>query len=180
MPLSKSLSKINKNMKNRKKATGKAITIHPNGRKFKQINRATLREAKIQERKREFTERRSNELARIKFMQDLINTLDDFKENTTFTTLEIAQFIQLFINRDDDEINEFKAKRRANRPPHNKQVLLENKKKLEMEEFTKGFQIPDLTLEENVKFLRNWNGSFGAMSTLKLIRVNAEGDIVVN
>lgn len=180
MPLSKSLSKIHKNLSKRKKATGKAITVHPNGRKFKQINRATLREAKIQERKREFTERRSNELSRIKFMQDLINTLDEYKDYTKFDTPEIAQFIQLFINRDDEEIDEMKAKRKPNRPPHNKQVLLESKKKLEMEEFHKGFQVPDLTLEENVKFLRNWNGSFGAMSTLKLIRVNSKGEIVLN
>lgn len=180
MPLSKSLSKIHKNLRNRKKATGKAVTIHPNGRKFKQINRATLREAKIQERKREFTERRSNELSRVKFIQDLINTLDEYKDYARFEPVEIAHFIELFINRDDDEINEYKEKRRANRPPHNKQVLLENKKKLELEEFNKGFQIPDLTMEENVKFLRNWNGSFGAMSTLKLIRVNSKGEIVIN
>lgn len=180
MPLSKSLSKIHKNLRNKKKATGKDVTIHPNGRKFKQINRATLREAKLQSKKREFTERRSNELSRIKFIQDLINTLDEYKNCTKFEPNEIANFIQLFINRDDEEIEEFKSKRRPNRPPHNKQLLLENKKKLEMEEFEKGFQVPDLTLEENVKFLRNWNGSFGAMSTLKLIRVNIKGEIVIN
>ncbi|CAL9737336.1 hypothetical protein MOSE0_L08988 [Monosporozyma servazzii] len=180
MPVSKSLSKIHKNLSKKKRATGKTVTLHPNGRKFKQINRATLREAKVIERKRVFTERKSGELSRIKFMQDLINTLDQYKDHTKFNTSEIAEFIQLFINRDDEEIDDFKAKRKPNRPPHGKQLLLENKRQSEMEEFQKGFQIPDLTLEDNVKFLRKWNGSFGAMSTLKLMRVNSKGETVIN
>lgn len=177
MPLSKSVSKIHKNIRTKQNATKKKVMIHPNGRKFKQLNRATLREAKIEQKKREFNERRSNELARVKFLQDVINS-DSFKAQPFFSNLEMITFIQSFVDRDDEEIEQLKAKRKSNRPTSNRQMLLENKKALEMEEFRKGFQTPDLTIGDNVTFLRNWNGSFGSMSTLKLIRMDINGNIV--
>ncbi|CCF55830.1 hypothetical protein KAFR_0A03950 [Kazachstania africana CBS 2517] len=174
MPVSKSLSKIKKNLKSK----GKKPTLHPDGRKFKQLTRATLRDEKISARKRAHNERRSNELARVKFVQDVINS-ESFRDRATFDFDTIVIFIRQFIERDDDELNELIEERRANRPPSNKQLILQSKKNLELEEFAKGFLVPDLTTEQNVTFLRNWNGDFGSMSTLKLIRVNSDGKQVV-
>ncbi|CCH59215.1 hypothetical protein TBLA_0B03760 [Henningerozyma blattae CBS 6284] len=171
MPVSKSLAKIKKNLKS---GTKKA-TIHPKGRKFQQLTRATLRDEKIAAKKKAHNERKSNELARVKFIQDIINS-DSFKEQMTFSLKELSIFIQQFIDRDDDELNELKKKRRSNRPPTNRQLLLDHKKSLEMEEFKKGFLCPDLLDEKNVEFLRGWNLSFGGMSTLKLIRVDSQGN----
>lgn len=174
MPLSKSLSKIQKNLK----SGGKKVTVHPNGRKFKQLARGTLRENKIAAKKRAHNERRSNELSRIKFIQDVINT-DSFKDRETFDHKEVAVFIQQFISRDDPELESLKKKRRPDRPPSNRQLILQQKRDSEFQEFEKGFLCPDLTDEKNVKFLRNWNQSFGLMSTLKLVRINSHGDQVV-
>lgn len=174
MPLSKSLSKIQKNFK----SGGKKPMVHPRGRKFQQLNRGTLRENKIAAKKKAYNERRSNELARVKFIQDVIN-LDSFKDQRTFDHRESAVFIQQFISRDDPELEEFKKKRRDNRPPSNKQLILQQKRDSEKEEFEKGFLCPDLTDEKNVKFLRNWNQSFGMMSTLKMVRINTDGEQVV-
>lgn len=174
MPLSKSLSKIQKNLK----SGGKKTTVHPRGRKFQQLARGTLRESKIAAKKKAHNERRSNELARIKYIQDVINT-ESFKNKNTFDHQETAVFIQQFISRDDEELEELKKKRRSNRPPSNRQLILQQKRDLELQEFDKGFLCPDLTDEKNVKFLRNWNQSFGLMSTLKLVRINSKGQQVI-
>lgn len=173
MPVSKSLSKIQKGL------TGgnKKHTVHPRGRKFHKLTRATLRENKIAAKKRAHNERRSNELARIQYIQDVINT-ETFKNQESFTHEETAVFIQQFISRDDQELEELNKKRRANRPPANKQLLLQQKRDLEMEEFRSGFLCPDLTDQKNVIFLRNWNHTFGSLSTLKLIRINDKGEQV--
>lgn len=159
------------------KGNGKKM-VHPKGRRFQQLNRATLREQKIEERKRAHNEKRSNELARVKFIQDVINS-DSFKDQKSFTLKEASVFIEQFINRDDAELEQFRKRQRSNRPTPNKQRLLEEKKKLEMEEFQKGFLCPDLSDEQSVVFLRNWNGSFGALRTFKLIRVDKNGNQVV-
>ncbi|AMD21152.1 HEL128Wp [Eremothecium sinecaudum] len=172
MPVSKSLTKIQQNMK------GKKHTVHPKGRKFQQLNKATLRDDKIQAKKRAHNEKKSNELSRIKFIQDVINT-GELKERTVFTYIDTATIISQFIARDDEELEMLKSKRRPNRPPTNRQQLLEEKKKTELREFTTGFLCPDLTKEDNVFFLRHWNGSFGALSTLLLIRVNDKGEKVI-
>lgn len=171
MAVSKSLAKIQKKLK----SGAKKPTIHPKGRKIQQLARATLRENKIAAKKKAFNDRKSSELARIKFIQDVINS-DSFKEKETFTFEETAIFIEQFINRDDEELNELVKKRRSNRPPSTRQVQLEQKKATEMEEFKKGFVCPDLTDIENVKFLRRWNQTFGSMSTLNLIRVDDKGE----
>ncbi|CCD24923.1 Tma16p NDAI_0E01070 [Naumovozyma dairenensis CBS 421] len=173
MPVSKSLSKIKKNMN----ANGKKPTVHPKGRKFHQLNRATLREGKIASKKKAHNERKSNELSRVKFIQDVIN-MDEFKDIRAFSNDQTIIFIEQFISRDDAELDDLKKKRRANRPPTNKQLILQGKRDLEMEEFKKGFLCPDLNDEKNVEFLRKWNHSFGSMSTLKLIRINSKGERV--
>ncbi|EDO17137.1 hypothetical protein Kpol_1072p7 [Vanderwaltozyma polyspora DSM 70294] len=175
MPVSKSLSKIQKRLKTGSKQT----TVHPKGRKFQQLNKATIRESKIAAKKKAYNEKRSNELARVKFIQDVIN-LESFKEQNTFSHEETAVFIQQFIARDDDELDELKKKRRANRPPTSKQQLLEQKKKLELEEFEKGFFCPDLTDEKTVSFLREWNQTFGGVNSIKFIRVTDKGTQVLN
>ncbi|KAL3232678.1 Translation machinery-associated protein 16 [Nakaseomyces bracarensis] len=173
MPLSKSMSKIQKNMK----GSGKKM-VHPKGRRFQQLTRATLREQKVEEKKRAHNEKRSNELARVKFIQDVINS-ESFKFQKSFSLDETAVFIEQFVNRDDAELEVFRKKQRSNRPTPNRQLLLEQKKKLELEEFEKGFLCPDLSDEQSVVFLRNWNGSFGALRSFKMIRVNREGKQVV-
>lgn len=174
MPLSKSLSKITKNFK----SGGKKPTVHPRGRKFQQLNRGTLRESKIAAKKKAHNERRSKELARVKFIQDVINA-ESFKDKMTFDHHEAAVFIQQFICRDDEELEEMQKKKKDNRPTSNKQLILQQKRDSEMQEFEKGFLCPDLTDEKNVKFLRNWNQSFGLMSTLKLVRINTDGVQVI-
>lgn len=173
MPVTKSLTKIQKKLRN----SGKAH-IHPNGRKFKQLTRATIRENNITTKKQEFQKRKSTELARVQYLQQVANS-ESFKDKTTFTLEEIAVFLQEFIQREYEELDELKKNRRPNRPPSNRQLLLQQKYDREMEEFKKGFLCPDLTDGHNVTTLRNWNGTLGSLNALKTIRVNIEGKQVV-
>ncbi|CUS20377.1 LAQU0S01e05248g1_1 [Lachancea quebecensis] len=174
MPLSKSLSKIQKN----NKAQGKNLTVHPKGRKFQKLTAATLREDKIAAKKKAHNDRKSNELSRIKFIQDVINS-ESFENKSVFSLSETVVFIQEFISRDDDELEDLKKKRRANRPPSNRQVVLQQRRDYEMKELASGFLVPDLGDADNVEFLRKWNQTFGSLNTMKLIRVNAKAEQVV-
>ncbi|CDF91071.1 probable TMA16-Protein putative involved in cytoplasmic ribosome function [Zygosaccharomyces bailii ISA1307] len=173
MPATKSLSKLQKNLR----SSGKSH-VHPNGRKYQQLARATLRENSLAAKKREHQKRKSYELARVKYIQDLINS-EPLKDKKIFSYEELSSFLQDFIQRDNEELEELKKNRRKNRPPSNRQLLLQQKLDREMEEFEKGFLAPDLTHEKNVTTLRNWNGSFGSINSLKTVRVNNKGEQVI-
>ncbi|SCU95813.1 LAMI_0F03906g1_1 [Lachancea mirantina] len=174
MPVSKSLAKVQKNLKAGKKGT----RVHPKGRKLQQLATSTLREQTIAAKKKAYNDRRSYELARFKFIQEVINS-SSFEERKSFSLEEITVFVKEFVGRDDEELEILKAKRRANRPPSNRQVLLQQRRDAESEELKSGFLAPDLMDPENVTFLRKWNLSFGSMSTLKLLRVNDMAERVI-
>lgn len=59
MPLAHNLSKVTKNL-SKSKSSG---SMHIKGRKFKQLNRATLRDKKITTKKLKSLEQKENELA---------------------------------------------------------------------------------------------------------------------
>ncbi|SCV02515.1 LAME_0H02256g1_1 [Lachancea meyersii CBS 8951] len=172
MPVSKSLTKLQKNQK------GKSVAVHPKGRKFQKLATATLREDKISAKKRSHNERRTHELGRVKFLQDVVK-MDSFQSRETFTLEETVLFAKQYIGRDDDELEELKQKRRSNRPPSNRQVALQQKRDTEMKELESGFLVPDLTDADNVAFLRRWNHSFGSMNHLQQIRVNDKAERVI-
>lgn len=173
MPVTKSLGKLQKNLRSKGKSH-----VHPNSRKYQQLARATIRENNIAAKKQEFQKRKSYELARVKYLQEVTNS-ESFKDRSTFSLEETSIFLQEFIQRDNEELEELKKNRRSNRPPSNRQLLLQQKYEKEIEEFKKGFLCPDLTDKYNVITLRNWNGTFGALNALKTIRVNNEGRQVI-
>jgi translation machinery-associated protein 16 len=71
MPVVHSLSKVQKNIQKSKGA------MHPKGRKFKQLNRATLRENKINRRKVDHVERKEHEMQRVLFFKEAVNSRPD-------------------------------------------------------------------------------------------------------
>lgn len=58
-------------------------------------------------------------------------------------------------------------------------MLLQQRRDQELKEFKAGFLCPDLSDAKNMEFLRNWNGTFGLLNTLRLIRINDKGEQVV-
>lgn len=162
MPIAHSLNKVQKTIQKSKGA------MHPKGRKFKQLNRATLREQKINEKKVKHIEKKDFEFMRIKFLQEAINNRD---EQETFTLEEIKLFIEAFLSRNDEELEQLKAERRKGRPPTNRQVALENMTKGEQQEYDSGYLIPDLTDAKTVERLRNWNGTTGGTNIFKYVHI---------
>lgn len=162
MPVVHSLSKVQKTIQKSKGA------MHPKRRKFKQLNRATLRESKINKKKVEHLERKENEMQRVLFFQEAVNSRP---EQMFFPLEEVKLIIETFLSRDDEEIEELQSKRKKNRPPTNRQLLLENKRKLEASEYASGYLIPNINDEKSLKFLRGWNGTSGGVNQVKYIRI---------
>lgn len=183
MPLAHNLNKVTKNIS---KSTG---SLHIKGRKFKQLNRATLRDKKLQQRKSQSLERKSNELS-IVFLSLLQekNTANDggdedeeegenfkeFSNKKQFTLDEMKQIIEKFIHQNDDELQRLQSERRKGRPPTNRQTILEEKLKYDLEIYKTGFKIPDLTDQLTVERIKEWNGTTGATTTMKFIRVSKD------
>ncbi|KAH3678434.1 hypothetical protein WICMUC_001451 [Wickerhamomyces mucosus] len=163
MPIQHSLAKVTKSIQ---KSKG---TVHPKGRKIKQINRATLREQKINNKKAAHLERKEHELQRTLFMQEAILHRED---QISFTLEEIKSLIESFLSRDDEELDKLKAERRKGRPPTNRQSILENKKKHEFAEYESGYLVPNLNDEKTVENLRAWNRTTGGLNVVKFIHIS--------
>ncbi|KAK6459182.1 translation machinery-associated protein 16 [Scheffersomyces xylosifermentans] len=168
MPLAHNLNKVTKNLS---KSTG---SIHIKGRKFKQLNRATLRDKKITSKKIKSLEQKENDLASIFFLQKLINEDDEFKTVQTFTLQEMKSFIELFISRFDDELEQLRKDRRPGRPQTNRQQILEEKRKYDQQIYLTGFKIPDLTDKGTVDRLKLWNGTTGGATVMKFVHVSKD------
>ncbi|RLV93976.1 Translation machinery-associated protein 16 [Spathaspora sp. JA1] len=168
MPLAHNLSKVTKNLS---KSTGQ---MHIKGRKFKQLNRATLRDKKITDRKLKTLQQKENELAIVFFLQKIINDDDDFKVQETFSLEEIKEFIELFIGRFDDELEELRATRRPGRPATARQQILEEKVKHDRQVYATGIKVPDLTDKLTVQRLILWNGTTGGTTTMKFTHISKD------
>ncbi|KAI5950429.1 TMA16 [Candida margitis] len=165
MPLAHNLNKVSKNLS---KSTG---SMHIKGRKFKQLNRATVRDKKLKLQKVESVEKKSNELLIVSFLQEQIVN-DDNKPS--YTLSEIQDLIESFIGQDRQRLNEVKQEHRKGRPISTKQKLLAEKLKHEEHLFATGYKIPDLSHEETVTRLRNWNGTTGATTGFKFVHVSKD------
>lgn len=166
MPLAHNLNKVTKNVA---KSTA---AMHIKGRKFKQLNRATLRDQRITTKKQKSLEQKENELAFLFFVQKLINDDEDFKTYKTFTLKDIQAFIELFVSRYDDELKQLKKDRRPGRPQTTRQLNLEEVVKHENQVYDTGYRAPDLTTRETVEFLRLWNGTTGGTTVMKFVYVS--------
>lgn len=160
MPVQHSLSKVTKTLQ---KSKG---TVHPKGRKIKQLTRATLREGKIAKKKAAHLERKEHELQRTLFFQEAISG-----EKESYSLEEMKELIETFLSRDDEELEQLRGERRKGRAPTNRHALLENKKKHEEAEYDSGYYIPNINDEDTVKHLRAWNRTTGGLNTVKFVHI---------
>lgn len=156
MPFVKSLRKVSKKLS--KQLAG---SLHVKGRKFKQLNRATERENKLNLRKLQFAEQKNHELLFYLHFQEKINELPDAK---TFSIDEMRNFVDEYICRNDEEIAEIEKQRRPGRPLTSKHQLQLEKRKHDQHIFSTGWKAPDLSDEVTVRRLRTWNGTSGSVN----------------
>ncbi len=70
MPFIKNLNKVKRKLK------GSNSQLHPKGRKYKQLTRATLRDIKMNERKHARHTQREHDLLRVKFFQTIVKDMN--------------------------------------------------------------------------------------------------------
>lgn len=163
MPTGKSLLKISKQLK---KSKGPGFAVHPKSRKFGKLNKASLREDKIEKKKALHLEKREHELKRLLFFQEAAeNRVSEDKKS--FTLEEVKVFIEAYISRFDDELKVLIKQRRPGRPATKRQDLLQDQKSKDINEYATGFYVPALNDSVNVENLINWNGTIGGVTNVK-------------
>ncbi|KAK9450214.1 translation machinery-associated protein 16 [Limtongia smithiae] len=171
MPVAKSLRKVEQKLK-------KKDAVHPKARKFKQLNRATLRERKVVKGKMDRGVVRESQIIRFKFLRACVDKPEN-ADKLVFTEEEIQQMILEFISRDDAELKQLQAARRPGRPSSSRQDALQTRRGFEMDEFDAGFYTPDLMNKDIVKAFRDWNQEHSGIGLLKFVRIAREGGLQI-
>ena len=83
--------------------------------------------------------------------------------------------LQRYVKRDDEELGRLKKERRPGRASSTREDLLKQRMAAEEREYDLGFWVPDMENEQNLGVLRNWNGQWTALSTIKYVRVARDG-----
>lgn len=165
------LSKVQKHVTKKKGA--KATSLHENSRDAKRIRRAGARDDRVARLTAVREKANKGWLDRVAFFQDrLPETLHPLE------TEKIQALIQDYLSRGDEEIEQLKAERRAGRPASTRQTILEQQRKVEVEEFDSGFWLPNLQDEETLTRLDAWKGDWAGLGTLHFLRVSKDGTVL--
>ncbi|GMF62663.1 unnamed protein product [[Candida] boidinii] len=108
------------------------------------------------------------ELLIVRFFQDAI-TAGEYADLKSFKISDMKIFIEAFIDRDNEELEEMRNERRPGRPSTKKQDLLENRIKKEKHQYLTGWSVPNLTDADTVELLRKWKGDQGGVTVIKHI-----------
>ena len=82
-----------------------------------------------------------------------------------------------YLSRHNEEIAELRSQRRPGRPSSTREDLLQQFIMTEYREYDGGFWIPHMQDEGNLRMLREWNGEWTALSTLKYVRLSKDGTL---
>lgn len=164
MPNARSLRKVTKQAKIKKGS------LHPNGRKAKMLAKSTLREEKVNRTKLQHALRKNDQLQIVNYMQESINR---FPDQETFSLDEERAFVDEFIRRGDEELDQLKHERRPGRPATKRQDQLQMNRDREYAVFKSGWKLPDLRVPQNVKRLRSWKGDSGTLTAIDFVDVKS-------
>ncbi|CBX97996.1 hypothetical protein IAQ61_010101 [Plenodomus lingam] len=165
--VSNRLSKVAKHITKKK---GKTPNLHENSRDTQRLQRAAGRDDKI------------NRLAKVREAQNrtYLLRIKSFQSFTTehekpLTIPELQAMIEDYLGRDDEELAKLKAERRPGRPPMTRQTMIEQSQAVEQAEYAAGFWVPDLEDAAVLRKLKEWNGQWANLATLKFARLSKDG-----
>lgn len=161
MPLAHNLNKVSKNVL---LSNGQ---LHMKGRKYKQLQRATLRHQKLIHKKVITNERKEKQLSLTLFIRDKI--LNEDKKS--YTLDEMKSIVKDYVHRYSGEIEKLQKERRSGRPKSSRQQKLETLQESEEQSFLSGYIVPDLSDEANVLRLRAWNGTTGGVTSIRHVKI---------
>ena len=164
------LAKVQKHVT--KKKGNKINSLHENSRDARRLRTAGARDDKVA--RLGAVREKANKLwiDRVAFCQEWLPA--------TLHPLEIDKIqalILLYLSRNDAELDQLKAERRAGRPPSTRQTLLEQQKKVEGKEHESGFWLPNLQDEETLVKLDVWKGDWVGLGTVRFVRVGTTGSV---
>ncbi|RAR09620.1 translation machinery-associated protein 16 [Stemphylium lycopersici] len=181
--VSNRLDKVHKKITKKK---GKNPNLHEGSRDTKRLQSAAQRDDKLNRLNRIRKDQNrtyctqahqictnpnpTTQLSRVKAFQNYTA-----EHSAPLSIPEIQAMIEDYVGRDDEELAKIKADRRPGRPPSTRQNLLEITQKQEQDEYASGFWVPDLEDEANLRKLKEWNGQWPQLSTLKFCRMSKEG-----
>ncbi|KTW27689.1 hypothetical protein T552_02129 [Pneumocystis carinii B80] len=146
-----------------------ANLAHPRSRKAKQIQKSINREDRIKKERKIREKRRDIQISRCIYFKSIVEL-----ENITKLSLkELNKLIERYIHRNDSKIQESSC---SDLHPHHSSKKESFKRVFydEQNEYKNGFNVPDITDEENVLALKKWTGNYNDLHTLKFIRVKKE------
>jgi translation machinery-associated protein 16 len=97
------------------------------------------------------------------------------EHETPLSVTDLQAMIEDFLGRDDEELANLKASRRAGRPPSTRETLLKQNQAVEQGEYASGFWVPDLEDPDILQRLKTWDGKWSSLATLKFARISKDG-----
>ena len=165
------LAKITKHVTKKKGA--KITSLHEDSRDARRLRKAGARDDRVIRMTAVRQKANGQWLERIAFMQDSIpETLHPLEEK------EVRVLVQAYLSRDDEELKQMKAERRAGRPPSTRQTALEQLRELEKQEYESGFWLPNMQDEETLQKLDAWKGDWLSLGNLRFVRLHEKGGMV--
>ncbi|KAF8127396.1 hypothetical protein EV363DRAFT_1172410 [Boletus edulis] len=143
--------------------------FHPDSRKAAQLARTHFRKSKLAQA----TIKRSKKYA---LQADVYGFFFHALPPVGVPTLEELHALvrDVWLTRHDDELEQERAARRKGRPKSTREEKLEEIKLKEKEEYRTGFEVPDLTHEPTVQFLRQWDQKeIAYVQSLRFIRISS-------
>ncbi|KAH7095181.1 translation machinery-associated protein 16 [Paraphoma chrysanthemicola] len=165
--VSNRLDKVTKQIRKKK---GKNPNLHEGSRDTQRLQSAAARDDKLNRLSSLREKQNRHYLMRIKSFQSYTT-----EHKLPLNIPEIQAMIEDYLGRDDEEVLKLKAERRPGRPASTRQTLLEQNQATEQGEYASGFWVPDLEDGENLKKLKDWNGQWSGLATLKFARISKEG-----
>ena len=167
-------------MPNNRKITLKKIKgtedAHPYSRKAIQMKRCILRADKLENslKRSQIAARHSQAVEKVLWFKEKIGLDQNFLNES-----QMHELMNIFISKNDEEIDQARSTLRPGRPKPPRLDLLESiKKRDEYDYHHSGIEIPDLMCPKNVKIIREFNGDFNGITRIKMMMFKAKNDKV--
>lgn len=99
------------------------------------------------------------------------------EHTSPLSVTEIQVLVEDYLGRLDEELAQIEAERRPGRPPSGREINLKQHQATEQGEYTSGFWIPDMESLEILQKLKDWDGKWSSLATMKFVRISKEGKI---
>ncbi|CAI6338492.1 unnamed protein product [Periconia digitata] len=162
------LGKVQKHVAKKK---GKNVaSLHENSRDTKRLQSAAQRDHKLNRITALREKQNKPYLLRIKSFQSYTAA-----HTTPVPIVTTQAMIEDYLGRDDEVLSTLQSERRSGRPPSTRETLLKQNRVSEEGEYSSGFWVPDLENEDTLMKLKEWDGTWPGLATMKFVRVSRDG-----